>query len=221
MASERGSSQNRGHPIARPRLDPQRTPFEQTEAFRRFGVRIAPASGEEHHYAKALIVEQGFDVLPHVVSASELDVYVREGEAELFRGVSSVRYAEQLRDGHLYVGQGVHGGGIYAAGGPDGREHAADYAQDAGAVLIRMSVKAAAQIADVGTLRQQMLRRRHAAGARGLRSPARWVGLWAMTEDVSVYATYLGYDGVVDQANGIWLIFNRSALRVQDEDINL
>ncbi|MGH2353395.1 MAG: hypothetical protein ACRDI2_20065 [Chloroflexota bacterium] len=188
-----GLAEGGPHPIARPRIDPARTPFERTQAFRRFGMRIVPAAGEEHHYAGALIVEQGFDGLPHIVSAQELDAYVRTGEIELFRGISAARYAEQLRSGELYGGQGAYGGGIYAAGGPDGRDHAAEYAQDSGGVLVRMTIKVGARIGDTSELRRQMLRKRRTAEARGLRGRSAWPSIWAMTEDLSVYATYLGY----------------------------
>ena len=98
--------------IARPRIDPARVPFERTETFQRFGPRVVSGPEGEYAFMKALIREQGFDGPPHVLSQAELDTHVRAGEAELFRGVSAALYAEQLRTGDLYVGQGGMGGGM-------------------------------------------------------------------------------------------------------------
>ena len=214
-----GTGRSQPHRIAGPRIDPRRTLFERTEAFQRYGARTTSVSGGEHHYAKALIVEQGFDDLPHVVPARELDSYVRGGEAELFRGVSAARYADQLRYGELYVGQGAYGGGIYASGGPDGRQHAADYAQDPGSVVVRMSVKGGAKIGDAAELDRMMRRERRQAQARSPRGGSAWQAVWAKTEVLGLYAAYLGYDGLSDPETGVWLIVNRTALRIQAEDI--
>ena len=64
-----------------------------------------------------------------------------------------------------------------------------------------------------------MRRERDEARARGLHRRPRWAAIWAQTEVPSIYACYLGYDGMVDEQNDVWLIFNRSALSVQVGDI--
>src|SRR5438093_5949552 len=102
-------------------------PFERTATFRRFGRFVQSPPFGEDRFMKSLIGEQGFEGLPHVVTPAQLDTSVRSGEAELFRGVSAARHAEQLRSGDLFVGQGGRGGGIYAAGGPYAFEQAAAY----------------------------------------------------------------------------------------------
>jgi hypothetical protein len=61
------------HAIAKPRIDPARVPFERTSAFGRYGARVAPPPGDEHANTKALLEQQGFDGLPHVVSEAALD----------------------------------------------------------------------------------------------------------------------------------------------------
>jgi hypothetical protein len=179
--------------IEKPRIDPARVPFERTSAFHRYGARVALPPGDEHAYTKALIEQQGFDGFPLVVSKAELDACVRTGEIELFRGLAAASHADQLRTGPLYVGQGTYGGGIYAAGGANGFEHAAAYAQDPGGRIMRLCVKAGARIGDVDDLTRAMLRERQDAAARGLVGTHGWDALWAKTEVVSVYATYLGY----------------------------
>ncbi|MGH2353397.1 MAG: hypothetical protein ACRDI2_11960 [Chloroflexota bacterium] len=219
MSAGRNASRGGAHPIARPRIDPRRTPFERTAAFRRFGPRIAPAAEGEHHYTTALIIEQGFDGLPHIVTAAEFDAYVAEGEVELFRGVMAAVHAQQLRSGTLYVGQGAFGGGIYAAGGADGRAQAAAYAQDPGGVVVRLCVKSAARLKDVEGLRAQMGRDRAMALARARDQSTAALAALAKSADESIFAAYLGYDGVVDTTQGLYLILNRTAVRIQDEDL--
>jgi hypothetical protein len=209
-----------GSAIAAPRIDPARVPFERTAAYRRFGIRIdADPLHPEDLYAKALIQEQGFDGLPHVVSAAELDRYVVSGEPELFRGVSAARHAEQLRSGEVFVGRGGLGGGIYAAGGPDGFHHAAAYAQDADGVVLRMTVRMGARIAALDELEAAARRERAAAPPGGRVSGASRAAAWARLARVGLYATHLGYDGVVHHQAGVWLLVNRTALRIQREDL--
>jgi hypothetical protein len=65
-----------------------------------------------------------------------------------------------------------------------------------------MSVKAGARIGDAGDLTQAMLGERRDAAARGLVGTRDWDAHWAKTDVLSVYATYLGHDGVVDWTNG-------------------
>jgi hypothetical protein len=205
--------------IARPRIDPARVPFERTETFRRFGLRVVPSPEGEYPFMKALIREQGFDGPPQIMTPAELDLYVRTGEVELFRGVSAARHAEQLRTGDFYAGQGAMGGGIYDFGGPEGLQRATEYAQDPGSVVIRMALKAGARIADLHTIEAAMQRARDEAIARGLHRRPRWATILVETQVPSIYACYLGYDGMVDEQNDVWLIFNRTALRVQAGDI--
>jgi hypothetical protein len=209
--------------IAQPGIDPARVPFEATDAYRRLGLDVErDPLAPEHLYTKAIIVEQGFDGLPHVVSREELNRHVKAVEFELFRGIAgefAAAYAERLRTGPMWVGRGGRGGGIYAAGGPDGREHAAEYAQDPGGVIVRMSLKAGARIGDVDTLNDAREQEHAALVARGGATNEAAAAALAKTARLSVYAVYLGYDGVVDRSTLVWTIFNRTALRIQREDI--
>jgi hypothetical protein len=84
--------------IAQPRIDSSRTPFTETRAFRRYGVTTDPdVNSREALYTKAVIQEQGFDGLPHIVTRRELDRFIAAGEVELYRGVTERRFADQLR----------------------------------------------------------------------------------------------------------------------------
>jgi hypothetical protein len=132
--------------IARPRIDPSRTPFTATRAFRRYGLVEDPdPSSPEALYTKAVIQEQGFDGLPHVVSSRGLDRYVAGGEVELFRGVTDARFAEQLRIGDFFVGRGGELNGMYAAAGPHALAIARQYA-GSGGTIIRMTLKRQARV---------------------------------------------------------------------------
>jgi hypothetical protein len=192
-------------------------PFERTTTFRRFGSFVQSPPFAEDRFMKSLIAEQGLDGLPHVVTAAQLDTYIQSSEVELFRGESAPQHAEQLRSGELFVGQGSRGGGIYAVGGPQAFEHAAAYAQDPGGVVVRMSLKRGAHVADADALVKQM-ERQHDAALRRRPSLARDAAL-TLTTMLSVYACYLGFDGVMDRVNGIWLLLNRTALRIQEKDL--
>jgi hypothetical protein len=185
-------------------------PFQRTATYRRYGTDIDPDRFDpEQLYAKSLIHEQGFDGPPHVVWRRQLDTFVEAGERELYRGIvgeTAAEYAEQLRTGPMWVGRGGLGGGIFAAIGPDARAHAAEYAQDAGSVLVRMTLKAAARLAELEEL-QRLLRVQ-----AGRTLPA------DMLE--GLLGCYLGYDGIVDPSEGVVLVLNRTALRVQREDLS-
>jgi hypothetical protein len=174
--------------------------------------------GEQDLYAKTLLQEQGFDGLPHVVSLKQLDLYVQAGEVEVFRGVSAKAHAAQLRTGELYVGRGGLGGGIFASDGADGYLVARAYAQDPGGVVLRMSVKRGARIVDLAELRRQ-IRADLARGGPTAHVTRRPDALTTLTYYPGTYAAYLGYDAVVDHETAVWLILNRTALRIQEEDL--
>jgi hypothetical protein len=137
------------HPIAKPRIDPNKLTFWRTAAFRKFGSTVEPApDSPEDLYTKEVIREQGFDGPPHLVSRTELDLWVAAGEIELYRGVSRRFYAEQFRFGEMFVGRGIFGGGIYAASGADAYAVAQTFAGPEGAVM-RMTLKAGARLSDL------------------------------------------------------------------------
>jgi hypothetical protein len=230
------------HPIAQPRLDP-RARFQDTAAFRRFGATLDPAPDAlEDLYTKAIIAEQGFDGLPQVVPKSELDRYVSAGEVEVFRGLTDAAYAEQLRYGEMFVGRGSLGGGINTAAGPSGLELARVLAEGSRGAIVRMTIKAGARIVDARELarrrereRERLLHRiyaEHANAVRRARGPGRSENIRSLDslyneEQLAIqapfvnfgrYAAFLGYDGIFDPESGCYLVMNRTALRVQQED---
>lgn len=205
--------------IALPRIDPLQVPFAGTAAYRQYGARIeVDRVSLEELYAKALLHEQGFDDLPHVVSVTEADGYVAAGEIELFRGTRAP-HAEQLRSGGLFVSRGARGGGIYAAGGTDALSHAADYAQEPDSVIVRMTLKDGARIADFNQLEQELIVIRMGRAPRAAVAVEAPAPVMALSASEGRYAAYLGYDAVVDRRQGVWLVLNRTALRIQDEDL--
>ena len=68
---------------------------------------------------------------------------------------------------------------------------------------MRMTIKRGAHIDDLDLLSQRMLAERHSAAAH---SRTQWAATWVKTEVVSLYAAYMGYDGVVDRETGVWLM---------------
>lgn len=232
----------RDHPIAKPRIDPAAQPFSETEAFRRYGSVADPdLDVPEGLYLKALIIEQGFDGLPHVVSRRELNAYVAAGERELFRGVSNEAHAEAFRTGTFFIGRGIYGGGANASAGPAALAVAREYA--AGGVILRLTLKREARVADfdpLGVLTQSergdVLGRlaseeeRALADARTLgrddeiaRVRARYASARAAVsaryDDIGRLGAYLGYDAIHAAVPDFYAILNRSAVRVQRESL--
>jgi hypothetical protein len=220
-------------------------PFERTAAFRKYGTLLEPAPGApEDLYTKEILREQGFDGLPHVVSQEELDGFVAAGEVELFRGVSDAGYGDQFRYGDLFVGRGIYGGGVYAAGGPDGFEVAQTFAEGPGGAILRMNWKVGARIADARLLRQtaerQMLRalmeldgRERRALRRAIDPAARVdlrstralynekrLAIYAEYGRIGRYAAHRGFDGLHNPVVATYFILNRTAVRVQKEDLS-
>ncbi len=80
-----------------------------------------------------------------------------------------------------------------------------------------MSLQRGARIADADEMAEQM-EREHSAAQGRRPSRARDAAL-VLTAVPSVHACYFGYDGIVDRVNDVWLIFNRTALRIQETDL--
>jgi hypothetical protein len=200
--------------IAQPRIDPSITPFAETEAFRRYGLRDDPdPASPEPLYLKAIIQEQGFDGPPHVVTRRKLDRYVAAGEVELFRGVADARFTDQMRAGDFFVGRGGEIDGAYAAAGPHALEVARGYAR--GGVVIRMTLKQGARVRS-----WRELEALEAAELREHSMPSDLIRV--LYNDFGRLAAYLGYDAVhivdfpeVDN----YVVLNRTALRVQQENM--
>jgi hypothetical protein len=228
------------HRIAPPRIDLSTTPFTSTAAYRRYGFVPDPdVEAPEDLYLRAIIEEQGFDGLPHVVPRRILDVFVAAGEIELFRGVAQPEHAAEFRSGGFFVGRGVYCGGANTVAGQDALAVARSYAD--GGVILRMSLKTGARVADRDEMterafaeRDQRLRRAQvdeeqaiAALAERVATPAdvraqyRAVreALHAQYDDVGRLAAYLGYDMVHVADRDFYCILNRTAVRVQIEDI--
>jgi hypothetical protein len=141
-----------------PRLDPSRTTFERTAAFRRYGATSELAlDPKQDRYTKEIIREQGFGGKPHVVSRPELDRYVADGETEIFRGLTSddagaaSEYADQFRDGDLFVGRGGFGNGVYTT---VELAVAREFAGDTRGCILRMAIKKHARIGDYDEIRR-------------------------------------------------------------------
>lgn len=229
------------------RIDPTRTPFEEAVAYRTYGSRFDPDPGNpEDLYARAIIREQGFDGTPHVVPRTELAEYVAGGEVEAFRGLtgdakaSAEHYAEQFRYGMLFVGRGTYGGGTYAS---ESLDDAREFADPPDGVVLRMTLKQGARIGDgealtrgaraelqatIERLGAELLVARDAAlrianiqGDQLARSRyAQGVAIAnAKFVNIGAYAAYLGHDGLYFRRDGYYLILNRTAVRVQREDL--
>jgi hypothetical protein len=233
--------------ITQPSIDVASTPFDQTAAFRRYGSHFDPdPSGPEDQYTSAIIREQGFDGRPQVVSGMELDEYVASGEVEFFRGLAgdeqrtAAQYARQFRYGVFFVGRGAYGSGTYAS---ETLDDARAFADGPDGVVVRMTLKRAARIgageplelasraelrSELEQLRSELLVARDEAIRQGNTEAARLaqvrydrgVAIAAgRLSNLGRYAAYLGYDALYFERDRYYLILNRTAVRVQREDL--
>lgn len=72
-------------------------------------------------YLAAILKAKGFDKKPKLVSAEDLDKAISDGDYEAMRGVvsyvpppSNEDMVKSFKEGHLYAGKGVFGGGTYS-----------------------------------------------------------------------------------------------------------
>lgn len=213
-----------------PLLEPSRlVPFENSRTFQRYGpeydvgYKYKPPP-TEHPYTKSVLDELGYTGLPSVISAAELDICVRRGEVELYRGLNGqneAAFASMLRYGDMWAGGGGKGGGIYAAGGPKAFEYARAYAQDGQPVIVRMTLMTSARVADAVLLNDEMT---IGGPQRALGRPQlSWSDSikveWARRQVLSVYAATEGYDAILESETGSWLILNRRKLHIQRENV--
>ena len=157
---------------------------------------------------RALARRQGFDAPPQVLNPAALDEAVAAGDTELFRGIADAgaqtaeTFAEQLRAGNFHAGRGMFGNGTYAAAGYG---DAADFSAGQG-VVVRMALKQRARLVDSATLLAAFARDRAALPP-------------LLAQDLGRYATARGIDAMQVTGTGDYVIFNRSALRIQDRNL--
>lgn len=224
------------HPIAVSAL-PGGRPSSTLEAWLTRGPSLPPSEGHDD-FLRELLEEIGFGGLPHLVSRLELDAFIRRGEVELFRGVTGPEFADALRRGRLYAGTGAAGNGIYTVIAAR-QDYARTKATELG-TMVRMSLKAGARVVDdatldlemgdelarmYGTADEQIARLRATAPASGRREAVEReiarIGREADRRELLLYtdpgrfAAFKGYDAVRIEARGVYLVLNRTALRVE------
>lgn len=197
----------------------------------------------QKNYMDELLHESGFDGLPTVLSQAELDQAVANGERELFRGVSDAAFADQLRDGELFIGnKNANGSGIFAAYGPEGKTVATRYGSGRGAV-VRMTLKPDARVIGYHELEQMLkaekaqsvvetnaMRERFKAQVEAAATPEEAARIKLETQqaldahlvrtgftysDIGRYAALKGYDAIDMESTQFMNVLNRTALRIQ------
>jgi hypothetical protein len=191
--------------------------------------------GGEDLALKTLLSEQGFDKKGSVVTKSQLDQYINQGERELFRGVTSSKFANDFRDGELFAGLGTYGNGTYTAygsgvldtgkRGAEGLNVAKEYAGSKGSIM-RMTLKADAKVINYDTLLGEIMdfedeleERLMKATTKKARDAINAEALLA--KDFGRFATARGYDAVDVPGEKYLVVLNRTALRIQDENFDL
>ncbi|MGH2588802.1 MAG: hypothetical protein ACRDJE_28090 [Dehalococcoidia bacterium] len=233
---------NPDHPIAPPRIDPAKTSFRETVAFKRYGTIPDPdPRAVQDLYLRELIRQQGFDRLPHAVPRRTLDRYIAAGEIELFRGLSAAWHADEFRMGDFFVGRGTYGGGASVASGPDALAMARVYAR--GGIVMRLSLKRGAHVTEYDALVDRAFHDQAAAARRIQEEETEAVAMTlsdgdeaavarlhaayrtarevahAQHDDIGRLGAYLGYDAIHVADADFYVILNRTAVRVQAENM--
>jgi hypothetical protein len=137
---------------------------------------------------------------------------------ELYRGVTAASYAEELRTGDFFVGQGGFADGMYTVAGPHALVIARQYAETIDGTVIRLSLKRGARVIDSLDLESQS-----SAALAALRaSDDHYAAMQSLYNDYGRYAVYLGFDAIrIVEASDVeyYVILNRTATRVQQENV--
>jgi len=175
--------------------------------------------GTEDHVLESTLHGNGFDGLPDVVSKEKMDQHIKDGDTELWRGISpggsiitggtppvvgrAQQYAELFKTGKMYCGTGVHGSGVYTS---TDKGEATDFAGGRGAV-IRMSLKANAKTVHYTDVVKSISDEYHKTGVMtpNLIDEGRWAASHGY-DAIHVPGTFLSTDE--------WIVLNRTALRV-------
>lgn len=119
----------------------------------------------DHGEVRRGIVEtQGFDGLPGVLTRQEMDLEVRRGAVEVWRGVkptaskTGAEIVEEYRTGPMYYGTTggtLYGTGTYSAAGEAGaRSYANSWMQDRKGAVVRMAVRRGARVISYSDIRK-------------------------------------------------------------------
>ncbi len=201
------------------------TNFMKTKAFAQvvsgeIGVNARTVTGKGDEYMYELAHEIGFAGKPEVLSQKELDAKVKSGEIELFRGVTSQEYADAFREGDYFAGRGINGDGTYTETGKGAAKVASSYAGEDGEVL-RMTLRSDARIANYEDVLSEYRNDRNAL-KEGLFSETnkeerlRLTAYALIKNDIGRWAMGKGYDAIKLPYANIYIILNRTSVRVQE-----
>ncbi len=166
---------------------------------------------------------KGFDGKGTVVSKGDLDQKIKEGAVEMHRGMIAdddkqlEGYIKQFKEGDIHYGLGLHGNGIYAASGPNGKKGATEYANGNEKGVVRMALMSDAKvinIADLKVISKKVADSVYESKARGDEFTT-----MKTLSDHGMVATMLGYDAIkshTDYTPGEYVILNRKKLYIQE-----
>lgn len=171
-----------------------------------------------------MLKEQGFDGKALLVSETEMDILVKAGWSESFRGVTEKKFTDQFRNGDLYAGFGIYGNGTYVAyGGKKAMTTALDYATADGSVM-RMALNPNAKIIDFEDLEKmynnEWAKKLNAKIKRSSGSKrAELLAEYNLNITKEKSGVILGYDAIRISSEEYYVILNRTAVAVQKTDV--
>jgi hypothetical protein len=189
------------------------------------------------HWLASVGVVQGFNAEPDIEPDSAIDAYARAGEPMFFRGNNAAQASrqaqagqpglrhpnEQFRDGVYWPGGNggsSYGRGIYMAsastmGKPGARREAAAY----GTTTMKMTLKSGARTttqSHLNSLGRQLQAQLAADPVFG--QPAYGTLRSTLSTDPGYVAALYGYDAYHTTNSDYWVLINRGAVRVSQQD---
>jgi hypothetical protein len=170
--------------------------------------------------------DQGFDGKPHLVSDSELDAHIKNGEEELYRGMEGGKgYGQQYQFGDHFPGYGVYGNGTYTTmTTPEASQSSFEVAKTYGKDVLRMSVIPEAKIVSKERLDREHRDYMAQLGEKyKVTKDPKIKNLMLCMIDKGRFSVARGYDGIyVERGKNIPFVVmhNRTMTRVQKTIIN-
>ncbi len=171
--------------------------------------------------------KRGFDGKPTLANSKDVDAMIKDGGIELYRGVSEYRgksssdLVDQFKNGECFYGMGIYGNGIYTMSSlknSDPKKSAINYSSGSDEGVMRMVLPKDANVIDSGKLDEigfdvEAQIEKHAMG----KSPKEESDIYSsqITEPGRL-AAMLGYDAIHVKRNGMFIILNRSKVRVEE-----
>jgi HK97 family phage portal protein len=189
-------------------------PFPQTETYTRAWKSTIYV--QDHSYGDRLMAdlayEYGFNQPPDQMPEAALTVYAKRGEREIFIG-GSLEQISDLLDGDPFYESGVTGNGVIAMRNV---RAARERAGTRGAI-VRATIKSDARVADLAFVESQVREDWDTYVPFAEKGDPRAIAMIGIAKNPGRWAMTQGFDALYDDRHDQFIVFNLTALRVQDK----